>query len=60
MTDQIPNCAYCGAFADGPMLCMGEHMAHVQCTIRKLNELLDPDWDGRGLPFEAIKERYCA
>ena len=38
-------CVYCPKPADGPMLVMGKSMAHSDCVIRKLNELLDPDWE---------------
>ena len=47
-------CHYCGRAADGPMLTMGCHMAHVVCVIRKLNELLDPEFDGAGSPLEIV------
>lgn len=48
------NCWYCGHKADGPMLAMGNQMAHAKCVIRKLNELLDPDYEGKGEPDEVI------
>ena len=38
-------CAYCSREADGPMLVQGNNMAHAECVIRCLNELLDPDWE---------------
>ena len=38
------GCCYCPKKADGAMLVMGDNMAHADCVIRKLNELLDPDW----------------
>lgn len=40
------ECYYCEKAADGPMLAMGEDMAHTECVIRKLNELLDPNFFG--------------
>jgi len=39
------GCCYCGKKPDGAMLTMGSQMAHADCVIRKLNELLDPDWE---------------
>lgn len=41
-------CCYCKAPADGPMLSMGVEMAHVACVIRRLNELLNTDYGGKG------------
>jgi len=38
------KCAYCGKKPDGAMLTMNSSMAHADCVIRKLNELLDPDY----------------
>ena len=52
MTD--PICTYCRKPADGPMLEMGCDMAHVDCVVRELNELVDPDYDGQGEPVEFI------
>ena len=49
-------CAYCRKSPDGPMLVMGRSWAHAECVIRKLNELLDPEWEdscGR-LPEEIV------
>ncbi len=48
------TCSYCGKKQDGAMLTMGYSMAHAECAIRKLNELLDPDW-GTGDIREPIK-----
>ncbi len=39
------ECFYCGKKPDGAMLKMGTNIAHADCVIRKLNELLDPDWE---------------
>ena len=36
------------------MLTMGYQMAHATCAIRKLNELLDPDYDGKVEPKKII------
>ena len=47
---ECPLCFYCKGGATGPMLNMGVEMAHVSCVIRKLNELLDLDYDGSGEP----------
>lgn len=47
-------CHYCGEKPDGAMLTMGEWMAHATCVIRKLNELLDPEWDGKGEPDKIV------
>lgn len=41
-----PVCCYCLLPADGPMLVMGEAMAHADCVTEKLQELLDPDYEG--------------
>lgn len=53
-----PYCFYCKKPADGPMLRMGGQMAHVHCVIRKLNELLDLDYEGVGEPEEVVKVVY--
>ncbi len=50
-------CCYCEKKADGPMLSMGSKMAHADCAIQKLNELLDYDYDGSGKPIEVIGYR---
>jgi len=47
-------CAYCGDEPDGAMLRMGNIMAHATCVIRKLNKLLDPDYEGKGEPDEVV------
>ena len=51
------ECAYCHRKADGAMLTAGTYMAHSDCVIRKLNELLDPDYDGKGDPSEVVAYR---
>lgn len=47
----MARCAYCHQPPDGPMLRMGDSMAHVDCLIRQLNILLD---DGIGEPKETV------
>jgi len=47
-------CAYCGKPADGAMLTMGDSMAHADCVIRRLNELLDYNYDGIGEPIKIV------
>jgi len=47
-------CAYCKGEPDGAMLAMGKSMAHARCVIKKLNELLDPDYEGEGEPSEIV------
>lgn len=49
-----PNCCYCPQKADGAMLTVGYRVAHADCVIRKLNELLDPDYDGKGEPAQVV------
>jgi len=58
MSKEKEICAYCGKPADGAMLCMGSTMAHFDCVIRKLNELLDPDYEGEGEPSKIIGSLY--
>ena len=48
------QCAYCGKAPDGAMLTMGNLMAHVPCVILKLNELLDPNYEGFGPADEIV------
>ena len=48
------ECAYCDKKPDGAMLTMGNSMAHLDCVVRKLNELVDYDWDGVNDPIEFI------
>jgi len=52
--DLLTYCAYCGDEPDGAMLRMGNIMAHATCVIRKLNKLLDPDYEGKGEPDEVV------
>lgn len=47
-------CTFCNKPADGPMLTMGKAMAHSDCVIRRLNELLDPFYDGEGEPEQLV------
>ncbi len=47
-------CCYCDKKADGAMLVMGDTMAHSDCVIQKLNELLDYDYDGKGKPIKVV------
>ena len=47
-------CPYCGKNADAAMLVMGNSMAHADCVILKLNELLDPEYDGTGKPRKIL------
>ena len=42
MTMKDPDCRYCDGSPDGPML-LG--VGHAACVIRRLRELLDPDWE---------------
>ena len=49
-----PICAYCHSRAGGPMLVMDPSMAHIHCVISKLNELLGPDYDGKGEPASLV------
>ena len=44
------ECIYCHKKPDGAMLTMGTAIAHAPCVIRKLNELVDPDYKGKGEP----------
>ena len=48
------ECIYCPKPADGAMLIMGNLMAHPNCVIQKLNELLDPDYDGSEEPVRIV------
>ena len=48
------ECIYCPKPADGAMLIMGNLMAHPNCVIQKLNELLDPDYDGSEEPARIV------
>ncbi len=48
------ECCYCGKKPDGAMLMMGNQLAHADCAIRKLNELLDPDYDGTSEPEKVV------
>ena len=48
------QCAYCGKAPDGAMLTMGNLMAHVPCVILKLNELLNPNYEGFGPADEIV------
>lgn len=50
----MEECCYCKGEPDGAMLVMSSQMAHVYCVIRKLNELLDPDYEGKGEPDKII------
>jgi len=52
--DGKDQCAYCGTKPDGAMLTMGPSMAHVPCVILKLNELLDPNYEGFGPADETV------
>ena len=52
-----PKCVYCNKPADGPMLRMGEYWAHADCVIRRLNELLDPDWDMGREPEQIVVKK---
>ena len=36
------------------MLLMDRAMAHVSCVVRKLNELLDTEWNGKGEPQDIV------
>jgi len=47
-------CTYCTKPADGPMLIMGNNMAHTDCVLQHLNELLDYDYDGKGEPIKIV------
>ena len=47
------KCVYCDKKPDGAMLTMGFQMAHATCVIQKLNELLDPNYDG-GEPDKVV------
>ena len=49
------KCIYCHKAPDGAMLTMGKNLAHADCVIRKLNELLDPDYEGVGNPQQIIR-----
>ncbi len=51
---ETTNCPYCGEKPDGAMLTMGNSMAHSDCVIQKLNELLDPDFYGEGKPSSIL------
>ncbi len=57
---EVQRCCYCDKPADAAMLSMGKLMAHDTCVIRKLNELLDPDYDGTGEPLEIVIKKYPA
>ena len=48
------QCCYCTKKPDGAMLIMGNSMAHATCVIGKLNELLDPDFKGKGEPDKIV------
>lgn len=48
------TCYYCDEKADAAMLVMGNSIAHDTCVIQKLNELLDPDLEGRGEPSKIV------
>ena len=48
------QCAYCEREPDGAMLTMGPSMAHIPCVILKLNELLDPNYEGFGPADETV------
>lgn len=50
----LTYCSYCDNEADGAMLVMGNAIAHADCVIRKLNELLDPDFGGAGEPSKIV------
>ena len=52
---EAPLCYYCDQPADGPMLSIGEVIAHPICVITALNKLLDPDYNGIGEPQRIIK-----
>lgn len=52
--DRPEICCYCGNKADGAMLGMGASIAHADCAIHKLNELLDYDYDGKGKPIKIV------
>jgi len=48
------NCAFCGKPPNGAMLRVGNNLVHATCNIRKLNEMLDPDYEGEGEPKEIL------
>jgi len=54
LRETVKPCYYCGELADGPMLAVGVHLLHANCVINRLNELLDPDWDGHGEPRKIV------
>jgi hypothetical protein len=51
---KTPVCCLCSKDADGPMFIMMGNMAHADCVIKKLNRLLDPDWQVGTLPREIV------
>lgn len=53
------ECAYCHKKPNGAMLSAGYMLYHVDCIIKMLNELLDPDWEqGYGRDPEKVVG-YC-